>query len=302
MKSLNPAYLLTFSSAMELGSFTAAAERAGMTQPAVSHQIRELERRLQLRLVERVGRRVAPTQAGTLLLEHAARIKLALDDAEAAMQRHASTPGGLVRVGTGATACIHLLPPVLRQLKRRMPAIDIVVSTGNTPEILRRVEDNALDAALVTLPATGRSLDITPVVQDAFVAIAPKGEAPVRRISPQALARRPLVLFETGANTRRLIDEWFARAGCRVKPVMELGSVEAIKEMVAAGLGWSILPGLAVAPPGRRGGLDVIRLAPGLERTLAWVMRRDKPLNRALGLVSEAVLGLRGRKEARWLQ
>ncbi|MBX6318821.1 LysR family transcriptional regulator [Pigmentiphaga sp.] len=298
MQPLNPAYLLTFSSAMELGSFTAAAERAGMTQPAVSHQIRELERRLQLRLVERVGRRVMPTQAGRLLLEHTARIKLALDDAEAAMQQHANAPGGLVRIGTGATACIHLLPPVLRQLKRKVPQLDIAVSTGNTPEILRRVEDNTLDAALVTLPAAGRSLDIRPVVRDAFLAIAPRGQASMKRISPQALARQPLVLFERGANTRRLIDEWFGRAGCHVKPVMELGSVEAIKEMVAAGLGWSLLPQLSVATARLRSGLDVIPLAPGLERRLAWVMRRDKPLSRALGMVRDAVLGLQAASRA----
>ena len=294
MRQLHPDQLLAFSSVLELGSFSAAAERAGVSQPAVSHQIKELERRVQMRLIERVGRRLAPTAAGAALLPHVARIRTALADAEAALQQHAATAGGQVRIGTGATACIHLLPPLLRQLRRSHPQIDLVVSTGNTPEIVRRVEDNTLDAALVTLPVAGRSLHVVPVLDDAFVAVGPRDAATAAaRASARWLAARPLVLFEPGANTRRLIDEWFARAGVRARPVMELGNVEAIKELVAAGLGWSVLPALSVRTPSRRRQLAVLPLAPRLQRQLAWVLRRDKPLNRALRQVNDAVLGLR---------
>jgi len=135
---------------------------------------------------------------------------------------------------------------------------------------------------------------VVPVLDDDFVAVGPRDAATAAaRASARWLAARPLVLFEPGANTRRLIDEWFARAGVRARPVMELGNVEAIKELVAAGLGWSVLPALSVRTPSRRRQLAVLPLAPRLQRQLAWVLRRDKPLNRALRQVNDAVLGLR---------
>lgn len=293
MRQLHPDQLLTFSAVIAHASFSLAAEQLGLSQPAVSRQVKELERRLQLRLAERVGRRVQPTAAGTELLVHAERIRLALADAEAALQAFTQTAGGTVRIGAGATACIHLLPPLLGRLKRANPALDIAVSTGNTPEILRRVEQNQLDAALVTLPAAGRSLEVTPVLEDRFVAIAPPALAGSRRqATPRWLAQQPLVLFEAGAHTRSLCDAWFARAGLRVKPAMELGSVEAMKQMVAAGLGCAVLPALGVARPANRRGLVVLELSPRTGRTLAWVLRRDKPLTRALRQVHDAILGL----------
>lgn len=293
MRSLHPDQLLTFTRVIASGSFSLAAEQAGISQPAVSQQIKELERRLQLRLIERVGRKLRPTAAGEALLVHAQRIAMALSDAQAQMQQFQDHAGGQVRIGAGATACIHLLPPLLRQLQRANPLLEILVSTGNTPDIVRRVEDNTLDAALVTLPVAARNLAVTPVLEDRFVAIAPRDAATGRSsVTPAALARLPLVLFEPGANTRSLVDAWFRRGGQAVRPVMELGSVEAIKEMVAAGLGWSVLPGSSVAAAGHSRGVQPLRLAPRLSRTLAWVIRKDKPVSRALQQVQQGVMQL----------
>ncbi|MEF7614468.1 LysR family transcriptional regulator [Aquincola sp. MAHUQ-54] len=293
MRHLNPDHLLTLTAVIQKASFSKAAEHLEMSQPAVSHHIKELERRLQLRLVERVGRRVRATEAGGELALHAQRISLALADAEAALTRWTDSAAGKVRIGAGATACIHLLPPMLGRLKRANPQLEIAVSTGNTPEVVRRVEENTLDAALVTLPISSRSLDVTPVLEDPFVAIAPRGAAQGRRsVTAVSLSRHPLVLFEEGANTRALINQWFRDGGLAVRPVMELGSVEAIKEMVAAHLGWSLLPQLGVAQARSRRGIEVLPLSPRLSRTLAWVIRRDKPLSRPLQQVQKAVLAL----------
>jgi DNA-binding transcriptional LysR family regulator len=90
-----------------------------------------------------------------------------------------------------------------------------------------------------------------------------------------------------------LIDDWFRRAGLASRPVMELGSIEALKELVAAGLGYSLVPGIAVATEHHRHGLRVQPLAPPLTRTLALVLRRDKPLSRPLQQVLEALRQLR---------
>lgn len=295
MRGLNLDHLRTFALVVELGSFSAAAERGGVTQPAVSLQIRQLERRFGLKLVERIGRRAGPTAAGLELLTHIRVIDAALAQAEQAMTAHASQVSGRIRLGTGATACTYLLPPVLAELRRRFPALDIVASTGNTADMLRALENNTLDMGLVTLPAPGRMFQVTPVMEDEFVAIFPAsdpGGIPAV-VTPQTLALRPLVLFEPGARTRRLVDDWFEAAGVAAKPVMELGSTEAMKEIVAAGLGCAVLPKLAVSAAGQRDALVVRSLTPRLSRDLAIVLRRDKPLSHGLRHLQEALLALR---------
>src|SRR5690606_6747588 len=294
MRGLNLDHLRIFLDVIELGSFSSAAQKHGLTQPAVSLQIRQLERRYGLRLAERVGRRVAPTAAGADLLAHIRAIDAEVEQAERSMQAHSTQIVGRVRLGTGATACAYLLPRLLADLRRRFPALEIVASTGNTADVLRGIEANTLDIGLVTLPAPGRMFQTTPVLEDEFVAIFPEQEKWPVRVTPQALAELPLVLFEPGARTRELVDGWFETAGLRARPVMELGSTEAMKEIVAAGLGCAILPGMAV-PAGRgRHGVRVRPLAPRLSRTLAVVLRGDKPLHRGLGQLHAALLGLRG--------
>ena len=206
MRGLNLDHLRTFAQVVELGSFSAAAERGGVTQPAVSLQIRQLERRFGVKLVERIGRRAGPTAAGLELLTHIHVIDAALAQAEQAMSAHASQVSGRIRLGTGATACTYLLPSVLADLRRRFPALDIVASTGNTSDMLRGLENNTLDMALVTLPAPGRMFQVNPVMEDEFVAIFPARESGAIPdvVTPQSLAGLPLVLFEPGARTRRL--------------------------------------------------------------------------------------------------
>jgi len=294
MQTLNLERLRSLAAVAELGSFSAAAERAGLSQPAISLQVRQLERELGMRLIERVGRRASPTAAGAELLMHAQRIETAVREALQAVRGYADSVGGRVRLGTGATACAYLLPPMLAQLRRRYPQLEVVVSTGNTADIMRAVEDNRLDIALVTLPVASRSLEVTPTLADEFVAIMP-AESGWSRLpaTPAALADVPLVLFEPGAQTRRLVDEWFGAAGLTVRPTMELGSVEAMKELAAAGLGCAVLPGLAISGAGLRPGLAVRRLTPRLSRRLGVVMRRDKPLGRGLQQVLNGLLTLR---------
>src|SRR5581483_691200 len=283
MRKINLDRLQAFAQVVELGSFSAAAERLDLTQPAVSLQVRELEKQVGVRLIERVGRRATPTAAGEELLGHTRQIQATVDTALDAMARHAKGTVGRIRLGTGDTACIYFLPPVLRALRNKYPSLDIVVSTGNTPDILKSIEDNTIDVGLVTLPAPGRMFDIQPLLDDEFVVIAAQGaDALPERVTAADLARLPVVLYESSANTRQLIDQWTIRAGVSLKPVMELGSVEAIKELVGAGLGCSIVPRMALPASSTRRRITIRSLQPRLYRKLAIVMRRDKPLHRGL--------------------
>jgi DNA-binding transcriptional LysR family regulator len=286
MRGFNLDHLQTFADVVRLGSFSAAAARLNLTQPAVSLQVRQLELKLGLKLIERVGRKATPTAAGRALLQHAGTIDAAVNAALEDVAQHGQAVIGRVRIGIGATACIHILPPILSDLRKRFPQLDLMVNTGNAPEILRAIEENSLDLGLVTLPPNsknlGRALDVTPLIDDDFVAIAPKAMKLPDPVTPAALMAQPLVIPEPGGNTRSLIDGWFASAGLTPKPGMELDSVEAIKQLVGAGLGCSVLPGMALATPESRRGLEVRALKPKLSRQLALVLRRDKPLSRGL--------------------
>lgn len=288
MRGLNLDQLEAFAAVVELGSFSAAAARLSLTQPAISFQIRQLEGRLGLRLVERVGRRVQPTAAGLDLLPHIRRIDAAVASAAEAMAYHTRGVAGRVRLGTGATACTYLLPPVLSKLRRRFPLLEIVVRTGNSVDILRELDDNALDVALVTLPAPGRMFTVEKLIDDEIVAVFPPSLKPPRAVTPVALAALPVLLYEPGGNARRVIDDWFSRAGIGLKPVMELGNVEAIKQMVAAGLGCGLLTQLALRD-GEGGGVAVRQLVPRLHRELGLVLRRDKVPGRGLREVVRAL-------------
>jgi DNA-binding transcriptional LysR family regulator len=289
MRGLNLDQLEAFAAVVELGSFSAAAARLNLTQPAISFQIRQLERRLGARLLERVGRRAQPTAAGRELLPHIHRIGETVAGAVEAMADHAQGVAGRVRIGTGATACIYLLPPVLSELRRRFPLLEIVVRTGNSPDMLRSLEDNALDAALVTLPAPGRMFDVEKLIADEIVAVFPPGFAAPPTLSATALAALPILLPEPGSTSRRVIDDWFRRAGIALKPVMELGSVEAIKQLVAAGLGCGLLPRLAASEEL----VAAYSLAPPLHREIGLVVRRDKIPDRGLRELMRALQELK---------
>lgn len=273
--------LLAFVTVIDLGSFTAAADKVGLTQPAVSLQVKLLEQRLGVRLIERVGRRALPSPAGSDLLVHARRILEECGAAADAMTPHREGSAGRVRIGSGGTASIHLLPRAIASARTRMPGLEITVRIGNTEEVLRDLEANALDLAVVTLPASGRSLEIEPFYEDELLAVAPKdSEIPEGGPDAAFLKDKVLMLYE-GGNTRAATDRWFADAGVRIQPAMEFGSVEAIKELVAAGLGWSLLPALALKQD-RAGFLMTSPVRPRLVRQLGIVLRRDKHLTKGL--------------------
>jgi len=277
---------------VETGSFSAAAARLDVSQPAVSLQVKELERKLGTRLVERVGRRAVATAAGAALLGYAREILALTARAVDAVGTLSEGVHGAVRLGVGATACLHFLPPLLGRLHQAHPQLQVVVSTGNTEEFARKVERNDMEFALVTLPAARRALTVETILRDPFVFIAPPGDSGTaalpRHVTPAQAAARALILFEPGTNTRKLADAWLRQGGKANRPAMELGSVEAIKEMVRAGLGCSIVPRMAVRP-GDDATLQVRPLRPALSRELGLVVRHDKPLTRGMAVLADAL-------------
>lgn len=290
MRNLNLDQIEALREVVALGSFSAAARRLNLTQPAISLQVKQLEARLGIRLVERIGKRAFATAAGHDLLLHGRRL---FDEAAAAVataRRHRGGIAGRVRIGAGATACIYILPDALRELTVNYRDLEIIVTTGNTDEIVRAVEDNALDLALVTMPVRGERLAVTALLDEPLVAVLPPASEAPARLGPGDFMSVPLILYERGGTTSRLIEAWFAGAGIAAKPVMELGSAEAIKRLVGVGLGRSILPEISVREAAASGELAVRPLAPALARTLGLVHRRDKPAEPYLEVTMAAIM------------
>jgi DNA-binding transcriptional LysR family regulator len=283
--------LHSFVAAVDTGSLSAAARALHITQPAASQQVKELERALATRLLQRGAGAVRPTAVGEAVLTQARRVQAAVDDLLAAAAAFRGGEVGRVRLGTGATACIHLLPPLLARMKQRMPGLEIIIATGNTPEVLGRVLAGGLDLALVTLGGRlDRSLEARRLMLEQLVAYAPEAMLPdAAFLRPAQLAAMPLILYESGGATRGVVDAWFRRAGLAPRPIMELGSVEAIKVLVESGLGATILPRTAVAASGAGmpDGMATRPLRPAAARCLAVVLRRDKLRDRGLRVCLE---------------
>ena len=276
--------LRTFLAVVEAGSVSAAARLLHFTQPAASQQLRELERALSVRLLDRAGGRVIPTAAGQVLLDPARRAQAAVEDVVAAAAEHRSGEVGRVRLGTGATACLFLMPPVLAAVKRAMPGLAVTVVIGNTVDMLARLEGGDLDVALVTLPVpANRALSTTRLLSDSLLALLPDALAPAgAAVTAAQLGALPLILYEAEGNSRTITDAWFRRAGITPRPIMEMGSAEAIKHLVGAGLGATVLTSLALRDPVP--GAVTRALRPAASRDLGVALRREKVRDRGLRL------------------
>jgi len=294
MRNLNLDQLRSLIEVAELGSFTEAAKRLNLTQPAISQQIRELEARCGLQLVERIGKSVSATAAGRELIARGRRIIADTEQAMAAVREHRDGTAGRVHIGAGPTALVYLLPPTLRGLREAYPDIEIVLTSGTTNSICEGILSSAIDIGFTALPIDADGLDVVPVRTDPFVAILPAGEDAIPdRMTPADVASRTLILEYQRVPHRQLSRAWLQAGGVDARPAMEFDSIEAIKSAVSAGLGMAIVPGPAVTLPPPMDGVVIRPLDPPLLRTLGLVQRRGRAEPPALELVRKAIMTLR---------
>lgn len=291
MRSLNLNQLKTLTEVIALGSFSAAARRLNLTQPAVSLQIGELERRFGVRLVERLGKQAHATAPGRELIDAAQRIFHECELANAAMRRFRDGWVGRVRVGTTLTAMIYRLPPLLRKVRLDNPGIDLIVSNTPTTSSVEKIIDNKLDLALVTLPVEKRQLRITPLLTETMVAIFPAGTPNVpNEIAPDYAARQTMLVEQTSSAGHGIVTRWLSGQVPGPREPMPLGTVEALKSAVASNLGMAIVP--EVATLAHSSDFIVRPLSPPLSRTLAVIEHQNKPKEPAIEIVRNALLTL----------
>lgn len=251
--------LQVFEAVREQRSYSRAAEELGLTQSAVSQQVKQLELMLGHALFEYVGRRLYVTAAGDRVAAAAGEISRNLANLEMQLSGLGGTPQGELRVAAVSTAQ-YFLPHLLADFRRRYPAVDFRLAIVNRSQILQRLADNRDDLVIMGLVPEDRALAFFPFLDNVMLALAPP-DHPLAGAGPIRLARlagESLLLREQGSGTRRAFENLCAERRVRLEQPLELGSSEAIKQGVLAGLGIAILPAMAVRQECRAGKLVVL--------------------------------------------
>lgn len=246
---MNLHHLAVFNAIAETGGVSAAAERLHITQPAVSHQLKELEDRLGVVLFNRMPRGMQLTQAGSVLLDYARQIFALERSAETAIRDIASLKGGHVALGASNTVGTYFLPELLAAFRKRYPGITASLEVSNTDAIALGVSSHRLALGFVEGPVDPKDLEIRQFHEDEIIAVAAPDHslAKRKRIALKLFAKEPILIREAGSGTRNLIEQLFAERHLAPDHAMEIGNAEATKRAVVAGAGVACLSRLCVA-------------------------------------------------------
>lgn len=273
------------------GTMTAAAENEGLSQPAISTQIKALERHYGTPLLERHGRGIRPTQAGQLVADYASQILALVDELGRSVTGIGDLSAGELIVGASTTVGEHLLPAYLGQFHAAYPRVRLSIRIGNSAAISKLVADRELDLAVVGEKPADTALVAQPMFEDHLVAFVSSGDPLLSQapLAPLALCGRQFVLRERGSATRALAERCLSEISCGPGHVIELGSNEAVKRAVAAGLGIGVLSTHTIAAERQAGLLvDLPVLGWDCQRSFWLIRRHDRSLSRA----EEAFLAL----------
>lgn len=265
----------------EHGTLTAAALSQGLSQPALTQNVRALERHFGVPLTTHAGRRLLLTDAAKAVVEYARRVLRLVCEAENAVRDLRKLERGRLALGASTTPGTYLLPRLMGAFRSRYPSLQLHLRIGDTREVEEWVLRGAVDFGVIGETAERLGLTVTPFTEDRLVAVGPRGHplAARRRVDAAVLAAEPLIVREPGSSTRETLERALAARGLELKVLFELGSTEAILHAVAAGLGVSVVSELAVKEPARFRTLRVLRVA-GLDLTryLATVVHPDARL------------------------
>ena len=263
--------------------FGRAAAACFVSQPTLSTQIRKLEAELGVALVERNPRRVMLTPAGHEAAERARRIVAEVEQMKEAARRDQDPESGAVRLGIFPTLGPYLLPHVVPAVRRRFPQLELLLVEEKSDVLLARLREGRLDAAILALPVDDDQLHTEPLFEEPFVLAVPETHPLAARASlrMQDLGSERLLLLEDGHCLREQALEVCHLAGAHEKSEFRATSLETLRQMVAANVGLTLLPALAVKPPVARS--PDIRLVPFADpppsRHIAMVWRRSSALD-----------------------
>lgn len=229
----------------ETRSFTAAANKNFITQSAVSHSIKSLEKQLDCALIERMGKRITLTPYGEVFLHHAKRVIVELETALTKIETLKHWGYSSIRVGAPDTICQYILPQVLKEFAKKHPKCEITMELGDTPEIQKKLAHGILDLAIgIHLAPADNNFIFTPLAEDSLCFITASDHEWVSRQTNHggSLKDVRLIAYSAESETMRLITKHFNDNTVKYRHPLTLGNMEAIKEMTMQGLGVGIIP------------------------------------------------------------
>ncbi|MEY5025563.1 MAG: hypothetical protein RLZZ244_1091 [Verrucomicrobiota bacterium] len=231
------------------GSFTAAARELGITQSAISHSMHALENEVGCKLIDRLGKKATPTQAGEQLLAYAQRILSEMESARTSLTQLGSWGAGRLRVAATVTACLHILPGAIREFRESFPRWNIHIEPMDTPEAIAALRERKVELALGLEPEGADDLTFKLHASDALCFVVPPshpwaalGHAPIEDIGKQHF-----ILYGKRSATAQMITRYFASLGVTLRSSIELANIGAIVELVSIGMGVSVLADWVVA-------------------------------------------------------
>jgi DNA-binding transcriptional LysR family regulator len=300
---LDSRQLRAFAALARNGSFTQTARELHLTQSGISHSMKALETDVGCRLLDRLGKKVVLTQAGEQLLEHTKKIILEMETARGSLTELGKWGRGRLRLGASTTACQHLIPPVLREFKESFPQHAISLATGDTPELIGALLQHRIDLAVGLEAEKEPQLDFHPLFEDelCFLVSPQHPWAKAGRVERAEIPRENHILYNKRSVTFRIIEEYFRREEMVLHSVIEVGSMEATKELVKLGLGVSVLAPWIAKKEIEEGSLVALPLGrKKLSRRWGVLHWRGKRLNLAeetfIGLCVSATANLRAAK------
>ncbi|HEV8354991.1 MAG TPA: LysR family transcriptional regulator [bacterium] len=287
---MNLHQLRIFHTVARLGSYSRAAEELKISQPSVSIQVGDLERSLGVDLFEQLGKRIYLTEAGRVLEEYAQRILGLFDEASAAVAEVRGVHRGRLAIGATNIPGTYLLPRALFSFQERFPQITVSLEIGTARRIQERVLRNEVELGVVGWEISAQNLVSRRFYEDEIVLVVPPGHrlAAGGPVPLGTLRDERVIMRERGSGTREAVEAALREANLALPAAMELGSGEAIKEAVAAGLGVSFLSSLAVAADTAAGRLVRVPLE-GITITQPFVLiqHRDKRPSQAMTALIE---------------
>ena len=262
-------------------SFTKAAEALFMTQPAVTFQIKQLEEHFNTRLFERGHGRISLTPAGGVVLDYAERILALSAELDTRLKEMTGEVGGLLMIGASMTIAEFLLPRVLGEFKSKYPKVLPRLIVANSESVESRVAEHTLDIGLIEAPSRLATVSTDVVCDDELQLVCAPSHplARLKAVSPKQLPQYPFISRESGSGTREVTDRYLKKAGVEPESltvVMELGSPEAIKGLIATGLGYGIMSRVIVVSELSLGSLVCVPLAPRLQRQMSVVYPKER--------------------------
>jgi DNA-binding transcriptional LysR family regulator len=281
------AALKAFVAVAETGSFSVAAERLFLTQPAVSKRIAALESELDARLFDRIGRTVTLTEGGVALLPRAQKLLMELEDSIRAISSLSGEVRGTLRFATSHHIGLHRLPPTLKRFTQMYPQVRLDIRFMDSEAACVAVEHGELELGIVTLPPEPSIKLTTEVIWEDPLGIVVSRNHPLAEqadVTLDQLAQHVAVLPATNTYTRQIAELAFSRLGLTLEIALSTNYLETIKMLVSVGIGWSLLPNTMLDKHISK--LSVEELS--LQRSLGIVYHRDRTLsNAARALISE---------------